>query len=129
VLNRAGVTALRNTGGSNARFCTTKFAPGGDKQGSIEYTFWPYSVTKTTSSDLQLKYWTVIFDMRSSGPGFENYGQNEMWKNAYMYAPMFLKKNTPHNNQTIAISSARPMSLTTPFSSNKLSSWNERNCP
>jgi hypothetical protein len=92
VLNCAGVTALQNIGGSNARFCTTKFAPGGDKQSSIEYTFWPYSVTKTTSSGLQLKYWTVIFDMRSSGPGFGNYGQNEMWKNAYIYAPMFLKK-------------------------------------
>ena len=98
VLNRAGVTALQNIGGSDARFCTTKFAPGGDKQGSIEYTFWPYTVTETTSSGLQLNYWTVIFDFRSSGPGFGNYGQNEMWKNAYIYTPMFLEKYTPQSS-------------------------------
>jgi hypothetical protein len=95
VLNRAGVTALQNIGGSNARFCTTKFAPGGDKQSSIEYTFWPYSVTKTTSSGLQLKYWTVIFDMRSSGPGFGNYGQNEMWKKRVHLRANVPQKNTP----------------------------------
>ena len=95
ILNCAGVTALRNIGGANARFCTTKRAPSGEKQGSIEYTFWPYNVTQTTTSGLLLKYWTVIFDFRSSGPGFGSYSGSDMWKNAYIYAPMFLEKYTP----------------------------------
>ncbi|MEM3457745.1 hypothetical protein [Thermofilum sp.] len=95
VLNRDGVKKLGEIGGSDARFCTTKFAPGNVKQGSIEYAFWPSTTSKTVQQGRKLSYWAVLFDFRSSGPGFDNYGGEEMWKNAYIYAPMFLEDYAP----------------------------------
>ena len=95
VLNRAGVEALYRVGGSNARFCVTKFAPGETKEGSIEYAFWDYSEESKVQQGTTLRFWTVIFDFRGSGSGFSNYGGRDMWKNAYIYAPMFLEKYAP----------------------------------
>ena len=95
VLNRAGVNALSGIGGTNARFCTTKYAPSGARQGSIEYVFWTHENSKTVSQGTRLSFWTVIFDYRSSGPGFLNLGSSDMWKNAYIYAPMFLENYAP----------------------------------
>jgi len=94
-LNKAGVEGLRQIGGSDAGFCTTAYAPGGSPQGSIDYTFWPYNKQKTVNAGTLVRFWTVIFDFRSSGPGFGNYSGSSMWKNAYIYAPMFLENYAP----------------------------------
>ena len=95
ILNRAGVNTLSSVGGSYARFCTTKFAPGGARQGSIEYAFWPYEVSLTVNQGTMLSFWTVILDYRASGPGFLSRGSSDMWQNAYIYAPMFLEDYAP----------------------------------
>lgn len=95
VLNWAGVNLLRNVGGSSASFCVTKYAPSGTKQGSVEYTFWPYNEAKTVSQGLTLSFWAVIFDFKKSGTGFLNLGDSTMWQNAYIYAPMFLERYAP----------------------------------
>uniref|UniRef100_A0A7C4F974 Uncharacterized protein n=1 Tax=Thermofilum pendens TaxID=2269 RepID=A0A7C4F974_THEPE len=95
VLNRAGVNVLRSIGGTYARFCTTKFAPGGARQGSIEYVFWTHDSSRTISQGTVLSFWAVIFDYGSSGPGFLSLGSSDMWKNAYIYAPMFLEDYAP----------------------------------
>ena len=95
VLNWAGVNALRSIGGTYARFCTTKYAPGGTRQGSVEYVFWTYDDERTISQGTRLSFWTVIFDYRGSGPGFLSLGSSDMWKNAYIYAPMFLEGYAP----------------------------------
>ncbi len=95
VLNWAGVRALSSVGGSNARFCTTKFAPSGERQGSIEYAFWPYNVEETVGAGTLVRFWAVIFDFRAAGPGFLSTSTTDMWKNAYIYAPMFLEAYAP----------------------------------
>jgi hypothetical protein len=100
VLNQAAVKLLQRIGGSDASFSSTAFAPGDKPQGSIEADFWPYrpppcTTSKTVQQGTKLSYWAVLFDFRSSGPGFDNYGGKEMWKNAYIYAPMFLEDYAP----------------------------------
>jgi hypothetical protein len=95
VLNKAAVQLLRSVGGSSASFSST--AKGGPTgyQGSIEADFWPYTTSKSVQQGTLLRYWAVLFDFRSSGPGFDNYGGKDMWKNAYIYAPMFLEDYAP----------------------------------
>jgi hypothetical protein len=101
VLNQAAVKLLQKIGGSDASFSSTPFTPEGEPQGSIEADFWPYRPPPCTMSKTvpqvakKLSYWAVLFDFRSSGPGFANYGGEEMWKNAYIYAPMFLENYAP----------------------------------
>jgi hypothetical protein len=100
VLNQAAVKLLQRIGGSDASFSSTAFAPGDKPQGSIEADFWPYrpppcTTSKTVQRGTLLRYWAVLFDFRSSGPGFDNYGEKDMWKNAYIYAPMFLEDYAP----------------------------------
>ncbi|AKG38776.1 hypothetical protein MA03_05135 [Infirmifilum uzonense] len=95
ILNWNGVQKLYSVGGSDARFCTTKYAPGGTKQGSIEYVFWPSDVERTVNKGTLVAFWNVIFDFRSSGPGFGTYPGSDAWKNAYIYASMFLENYAP----------------------------------
>jgi hypothetical protein len=65
------------------------------RQGSIEADFWPHTTSKTVQQGALLRYWAVLFDFRAGGPGFGSYGGSEMWKNAYIYAPMFLEDYAP----------------------------------
>ncbi|ABL78318.1 hypothetical protein [Thermofilum pendens] len=95
VLSQSGVQLLRSIGGNDARFCTTAYAPEGTRQGSIEYNFWPYSVYRSVGSGATLSFWTVILDYRAQGSGFLSVSSGDMWKNAYIYAPMFLEKYSP----------------------------------
>ncbi|MEM0376782.1 MAG: hypothetical protein QXI90_03295 [Thermofilum sp.] len=95
ILNLAGVNLLRNIGGTNARFCVTKSAPGGQRQGSVEYAFWDSTKNLQVSQGNLLSFWTVILDYARSGPGFNSEQDTTMWRNAYVYAPMFLEKYAP----------------------------------
>lgn len=95
ILNQMGVDILHNVGSSSARFCVTKHAPGGVRQGSIEYVFWDYSTTRTVSHGQFVSFWSVIFDYKLSGPGFNSESSTSMWRNAYIYMPMFLERYTP----------------------------------
>jgi hypothetical protein len=91
ILSKAAVRLLRSVGGSSASFSSTAAAPGGQRQGSIEADFWPYTTSKTVQQGTLLIYWTAVFDYRASGTGFLdlNTGVADMWKNAYIYVPMF----------------------------------------
>ncbi|MEM2187464.1 MAG: hypothetical protein QXT37_10840, partial [Thermofilaceae archaeon] len=95
ILSESGVSVLHSVGGSDSRFCTTKYAPGGARQGSVEYVFWDYTRTKAVSSGQIVRFWAVIFDYKISGPGFNSESATTMWRNAYIYAPMFLERYAP----------------------------------
>jgi len=95
ILSESGVSVLHSAGGSDSRFCTTKYAPGGARQGSVEYAFWDYTRTKAVSSGQIVRFWAVIFDYKISGPGFNSESATTMWRNAYIYAPMFLERYAP----------------------------------
>jgi len=69
-LSKAAVRLLRSVGGSSASFSSTAAAPGGQRQGSIEADFWPYTTSKTVQQGTLLMYWTAVFDYRASGTGF-----------------------------------------------------------
>lgn len=95
VLNKAAVQLLRSVGGSSASFSSTATAPEGQRQGSIEADFWPYTTSKTAQQGTLLRYWAVLFDFRSSGSGFLSLPASSAWQNAYIYTPMFLKDYAP----------------------------------
>ncbi|MFZ8854738.1 MAG: hypothetical protein ACO2OQ_01070 [Thermofilaceae archaeon] len=95
VLNKAAVELLRSIGGSSASFSSTAAAPGGQRQGSIEADFWPYTTSKTVQQGTLLRYWAVLFDFRSSGSGFLSLPVSSAWQNAYIYTPMFLEDYAP----------------------------------
>ena len=95
ILNQRGLNALYNIGGDEASFCSTASAPGGAPQGSIEYAFWPYSEEATVASGSLVPFTSVIFDFRGNGGGFLSLSGSDMWKNAYIYTPMFLEKYYP----------------------------------
>ncbi|UNQ72939.1 hypothetical protein [Infirmifilum sp. NZ] len=81
--------------GRNEMFACTMTAPGGAKQGSLEYVLWPYYNSYTVNSGTRLNFTTVIFDFRLSGTGWISCTGDSCWKNAYIYAPMFLEKYAP----------------------------------
>ena len=95
VLNKAAVQLLRSVGGSSASFSSTATAPGGQRQGSIEADFWPYTTSKTVQQGTLLRYWAVLFDFRSSGSGFLSLPASSAWQNAYIYTPTFLEDYAP----------------------------------
>ena len=95
ILNQAAVNLLQSIGGTYASFSSTATNPQGLPQGSIEADFWPSNIYRSVSAGTFLRYWAVLFDFRSSGPGFSNYYGEDMWKNAYIYAPMFQEKWAP----------------------------------
>lgn len=100
ILNERGVELLYDIAGdpSYPKFASTKSAPGGRLQGSIEYLFWSYSVRKSIGSGTVLSYWTVLLDYEPTGTGDEGWlsvAEDEGWKNAYVYAPMFLEEYAP----------------------------------
>ncbi|MCD6508871.1 MAG: hypothetical protein J7L11_00550 [Thermoprotei archaeon] len=101
ILSRSGVQLLYEIAGRDTlpQFIVTKHAPSGELQGSIEYAFWLstrkcYSVSKGTF----LAYWVVMFDYKPLG-GSEGWlsisNARQGWKNACIYAPMFLEDYAP----------------------------------
>ena len=94
VLNQRGLHAFYSVGVEEA-FAVSMYAPGGLKQGSIEYVVWPCYRRERVSAGTLLSYWTVVFDFRQTGPGWLDLEVEDAWQNAYVYAFMFLEDCAP----------------------------------
>ena len=107
ILNEEGVSLLHDIGNGDERFVSTKYSLIG-LQGSIEYCFWPYCkpllfwctplpLNKRVDRGRYLNYWFVLFDYKPLGgeEGWISLSEKNGWKNAYIYAPMFLEDYAP----------------------------------
>jgi len=96
ILNEEGVSLLHDIGNGDECFASTKYSLTGF-QGSIEYCFWPYSRRNWIYQGTYLNYWFVLFDYKPLGgeEGWISLSEENGWKNAYIYSPMFLEEYSP----------------------------------
>ena len=94
VLSQGGLETLYDVGREEA-FAVTMYAPHGLRQGSVEYVMWPYYRREQVEGGTLLRFWAVVFDFRGSGDGWLSTGVEDMWRNAYVYALMFLEDYAP----------------------------------
>ena len=98
VISDEAIRFLKNIYSGYSRMAST-YGGWTPYQGSIEYEFWPYWKRGNIDAGYMLKYWCVIFDYLPLGgePGWIDLDDDEQkgWKNAYIYAPMFLEDYAP----------------------------------
>ena len=97
VISDEAIELLKSIGGSNSRMAST-YGGWTPYQGSIEYEFWSYRKEEKIYAGTLSKYWSVIFDYLPLGgePGWLSLSnEKEGWKNAIIYAPMFVESYAP----------------------------------
>ncbi|RLF38291.1 MAG: hypothetical protein DRN00_04565, partial [Thermoplasmata archaeon] len=96
IISNQAIRYLKSIKTDKARMAST-YGGWTPYQGSIEYEFWSYSDEETVYEGTLLTYWSVIFDYKPlGGDGWLTVSDiREGWKNAYIYAPMFLEDYAP----------------------------------
>jgi len=95
-LTNASLNAFYNSSAvaGSRYFECTMFNPQGNRQGSLEYMI-NGSLGVSVPPKTRLSYTAVIFDFRWGDTGWISCSDTDCWKNAYIYAPMFLERYAP----------------------------------